>query len=83
MLIDSHAHLDFKDFSNDLDDVTRRAKEAGVGKIVNIGTSIADSQEVIDLANRYDFMYAAVGIHPNDDPAAGVENVDWLELERS
>ena len=81
MLIDSHAHLNFKDFAVDFDEVVVRAKEAEVEKIINIGTSMTDAQEVIDLANKYDFMFAAVGIHPNDDPNITVENVDWEKFE--
>lgn len=82
MLIDSHAHLNFKDFSDDFEGVLSRIKQAEVEKIVNIGTSMTDAQEVIDLANKYDFMFAAVGVHPNDDPAVTVDNIDWEKFEQ-
>lgn len=82
MLIDSHAHLNFKDFAADFDDVIARAKEAGVEKIINIGTSMEDTSEVIDLAQKFDWMHAAVGIHPIDDSKNTVETVDWTEFER-
>src|SRR5437868_13850088 len=64
MLIETHAHLDYSDFANDLDDVLRRAAEAGVTRIVTIGTSIESSQRAIELAEKYPAVYAAIGVHP-------------------
>jgi TatD DNase family protein len=80
MLIDSHAHLNFSDYFN-LDEVILRAKENGVEKIVNIGTSIEDSKLAIELAHKYENLFATVGIHPNDDPTTTVESINWLEFE--
>jgi TatD DNase family protein len=65
-LIDSHAHLDFRQFSRDREAVIRRAREAGLVAIVNIGTGLVSSRRSVALAERYDFIYAAVGIHPHD-----------------
>jgi TatD DNase family protein len=64
MLIETHAHLDYPDFANDLDDVLRRAAEAGVTRIITIGTSIASSRRAIELAERHPAVYAAIGVHP-------------------
>ena len=64
MLIDTHAHLDYPDFANDLEDVLRRAAEAGVTRIITIGTSLESSRRAIDLAERYSAIYAAIGVHP-------------------
>ena len=64
MLIDTHAHLDFPEFFNDFDDVLRRAAEAGVTRIITIGTSIESSRRAIDFAERYPAVYAAIGVHP-------------------
>ena len=64
MLIETHAHLDYPDFANDLDDVLRRAVDAGVTRIITIGTSIESSRHAIDLAEKYPAVYAAVGVHP-------------------
>jgi len=50
MLIETHAHLDYPDFAPDFDDVLRRATEAGVTRIITIGTSIESSRRAIDLA---------------------------------
>jgi TatD DNase family protein len=65
MLIDTHAHLDFPDFADDLEDVLRRAEEADVRRVITIGTSIESSQRAIELAERYSFVYAAIGVHPS------------------
>src|SRR3954453_4706665 len=65
MLIDTHAHLDFPDFANDLEDVLRRAEEADVRRVITIGTSIESSRSAIELAERYSSVYAAIGVHPS------------------
>ena len=70
MLVDSHAHLDFPDFANDLDQVLRRAAEAGVTRIVTIGTSIESSRRAIEFAEKYPAVYAAIGVHPSYVEAA-------------
>jgi len=64
MLIETHAHLDYPDFANDLDDVLRRAADAGVTRIITIGTSIESSRRAIDLADKYPAVYATIGVHP-------------------
>jgi TatD DNase family protein len=64
MLIETHAHLDYPDFANDLDDVVRRAADAGVTRIITIGTSIESSRRAIDLAQKYPAVYATIGVHP-------------------
>src|ERR1043166_5711972 len=65
MLIDTHAHLDFPEFANDLQDVLRRAEEAEVKRIITIGTSIESSRHAIELAEKYPSVYAAIGVHPS------------------
>lgn len=64
--IDTHCHLDFPDFDNDREEVIQRCKEKDIAYIINIGSSIKNSQRSIDLAKKYDFIYASVGIHPHD-----------------
>jgi TatD DNase family protein len=68
MLVDTHAHLDFPDFQQDFDAVLQRAASAGVTRIVTIGTSLKSSALSIALAERYDQIYAVVGIHPTSPP---------------
>jgi TatD DNase family protein len=64
MLIETHAHLDYPDFANDLDEVLRRAIEAGVTRIITIGTSVESSRRAVDLAEKYSNIYAVIGVHP-------------------
>jgi TatD DNase family protein len=64
MLIETHAHLDYPDFAHDLDDVIRRARNAGVTRVITIGTSVESSRRAIDLAEKYPAVYAAIGVHP-------------------
>jgi TatD DNase family protein len=65
MITDTHAHLDFPDFAEDLDAVIARAAEVGVHRIVTIGTSIEGSRRAIELAERFPDVWAVVGVHPN------------------
>src|SRR5882762_1525953 len=83
-LVETHAHLDYPDFANDLDDVLRRANEAGVTRIITIGTSIESSRRAIDLAEKYSSVYAVIGVHPTYAEQAGEDMITPLrELAKS
>ncbi|MCM8800617.1 MAG: TatD family hydrolase [Candidatus Omnitrophica bacterium] len=64
-LIDTHCHLDFPEFNLDIEKVIKRAKDNGIDFIVNIGSSLEGSKRSIELAKKYDFIYATVGLHPH------------------
>jgi TatD DNase family protein len=64
MLVETHAHLDYPDFANDFDDVLRRATEAGVTRIITIGTSVESSRRAVDLAEKHSNIFAVIGVHP-------------------
>ncbi|MFA6142868.1 MAG: TatD family hydrolase [Candidatus Omnitrophota bacterium] len=66
MLIDTHCHLDFKDFDGDRDNVIDRAKAAGVEKIINVASSIEGSRCSVEFAAKYDMVYASIGVHPHE-----------------
>lgn len=66
MFIDTHAHLFFENFNDDIDEVINRAKENGVDYIIVPATDLATSKESIELAEKYEMIYATVGIHPHD-----------------
>jgi len=79
MLTDTHAHLDYPDFADDLEGVIARAREAGVHRIITIGTGMESSRRAVELAEKYDNIHAVVGLHPTN-----VENEpgDWLSVLR-
>lgn len=66
MFIDTHCHLDFIEFDSDRDEVIKRAKDSGIDYIINVGSALKASQAAVELSKRYDFIYAAIGIHPHD-----------------
>lgn len=66
MLFDSHAHLDSSKFNGDRDKVIKKAFDEGIKLIMNPGADYESSIEAVKLAEKYDFMYAAVGIHPHN-----------------
>ncbi|MDW8069545.1 MAG: TatD family hydrolase [Anaerolineae bacterium] len=66
MMVDTHTHLDFAEFDADRETVIARARLAGLAAIVNVGADLESSRASIALAEQYDFIYAAVGIHPHD-----------------
>ena len=72
MFIDTHAHLFFENFKDDLDEVINRAKENNVDYIVVPATDLATAREAISLSEKYENIYATVGIHPHDTK-------DWNE----
>ncbi|MDD3147713.1 MAG: TatD family hydrolase [Candidatus Riflebacteria bacterium] len=65
-LTDVHAHLQDGKFSEDLEEVVRRAAEAGITRIINAGTSIEDSHRAIEIARKFPVCRSLVGIHPHD-----------------
>lgn len=79
MLFDTHAHLFWDEFDSDRDAVVARACAAGVGAILNLGTTVDTSRECLQLAERHPECWAAVGFHPNDieafeeDPDHGMD----------
>lgn len=66
MLLDTHAHLDYPDFAGDLEGVIARAAEAGVTRIITIGTGLESSRRAVALAERFANVFAVVGIHPTN-----------------
>ncbi|MDD3419672.1 MAG: TatD family hydrolase [Candidatus Gastranaerophilales bacterium] len=66
MLIDTHAHIDFDDYQQDFKKVLQEAKEQGVEKIIIPGVEPSTFGRIIDLVNKYENVYGAIGIHPSD-----------------
>ena len=65
-LIDTHCHLTFDDLVADIETVLARSQQAGVTGWITVGTDTEQNRKTIELAERHENMYAAVGIHPHD-----------------
>lgn len=79
-LIDAHAHVNFPGFAADREAVIKRAAEGGIG-MINVGTSLQTSREVVALAKNHPDMWATVGLHPTDHEQ-GFDREAFLELAR-
>ena len=78
MLVDSHAHLEMKDFDRDRDRVIARALEAGVGYILTVATTIPDMHKALEISQKYESVYVALGIHPHE--VKDINKGDYDEL---
>lgn len=79
MLTDTHTHMDNASFDEDREEAIRRAYDNGVTRIVNVGFNRETIPSSIRLAEQYDFIYAAVGWHPQDANDMRADDLDWLE----
>ena len=79
MIFDTHSHYDDKAFDGDREELLRSLSSHGVGNIVCVGADIASSKEAISLAQRFDFAYAAIGVHPSDTADLAEKDMEWLE----
>lgn len=78
MLIDSHAHLDDERFDEDRDQVIKALEEAGIGIIINPGADLNSSIKAVSLAEKYENIYAAVGVHPHSASEMDEATMDML-----
>lgn len=78
MIFETHAHYDDDRFKDDRDETIKRVHEKGVALIINVGASIGSTMTTIELAKKYDFIYAAVGVHPSDVADLNEETFAWL-----
>lgn len=79
MIFESHAHYDDEAFDEDREELLESLKENGVGTIINVGASLDSCEKTVNLAEKYDYIYAAVGVHPSDVADLNEENFAWLE----
>ncbi len=79
MIFDTHAHYDYKDFDADRDQLLSSMEEHGVGTIVDVSSTYDSCEQVIRLAGQYPFMYAAVGVHPDEVGELSEEKLDRME----
>jgi TatD DNase family protein len=83
MLVDSHCHLDFPDFAEDLDEIVARATGAGIGRILTISTRVRRLDALLAIAERFPEVYCSVGTHPHQaDEEDGIPTSELIELSR-
>lgn len=83
MLVDSHCHLDFPDFAEDLDAIVARAEAAGIGRIVTISTRVRKINGLLEIAARFPNVYCSVGTHPhNADEEDGITSDELIALTK-
>ena len=81
MLVDSHCHLDFPDFAEDLDAIVARAAAAGIGRIVTISTRVRRLGGLLAIAERFPNVYCSVGTHPHHaDEEDGIAADELIKL---
>ncbi len=80
MYFDSHAHYDDKNFNEDREELLLNLKNHNVGYVVNIGVDMKSSYKSIQMAEKYDFVYASVGVHPHE--AIKLKEEDYKTLEK-
>ncbi len=78
LIFDTHSHYDDEAFDQDRDTLLRGLAEKGIGKVVSVGADLASSQAALSLAKAYDFMYAALGIHPSETAGLTEREMDWI-----
>ncbi|HSW47444.1 MAG TPA: TatD family hydrolase [Candidatus Saccharimonadales bacterium] len=77
-MIDVHCHVQFEAFENDYDAVIKDALSSGIDKIINVGTRLESSQKAAEFAEKYDDLFAIIGIHPHHADKHDLES-DWAE----
>ncbi len=78
MLVDSHAHLDMKDFERDREQVLDRALQGGITHIITVGIDLPSSLKALELANRYNFIFSSIGYHPHNANDIGAHKLKEL-----
>ena len=78
MIWDTHAHLDDPVYTEDFAEVAERMKSSGISRVTNVGYDLPSSERSAKLAQDYDFIYAAIGIHPHN--AAEAKDETWAKL---
>jgi TatD DNase family protein len=83
MLVDSHCHLDFPDFADDLDGIVARAETAGIGRIVTISTRVRRIDALLAITEKYPKVYCSVGTHPHQaDEEDGIPAEELIALTK-
>ena len=82
MIFETHAHYDDEVFNEDRGQLLAGLPEKGIGRVINVGASIETTKTTLALAEAYDYIYAAVGVHPSDIDGLNEETYSWLKEQR-
>lgn len=78
-IFDTHAHYDDEAFDMDREELIESLRENGIGCVVNVGASLSSCKTTMELAEKYPFFYAAVGVHPNETAELTQKDMEWLK----
>lgn len=78
MIFDTHSHYDDKVFDEDRDALLRSLRTNGVERVVNVGADMVSSRTALALAEQYDFVYCALGVHPSETGSLMEADMDWI-----
>ena len=79
MIFETHAHYDDERFAEDRDTLLASLPERGIGRIINVGSTLASTKETLAIAQNYPYVYAAVGVHPSEIGDLNEETFAWLK----
>ena len=77
-IFDTHAHYDDEQFDDDRKTLLEELPKQGVAKVVDVGASLVSCQKARELAEKYDYIYCAIGVHPNEVAELDDEKIKWL-----
>lgn len=80
-IFDTHTHYDDEAFDEDREELLAVLPEQGINKVVNAGASLSSCKRTIELMERYDYIYGAIGVHPNETEELNEESLAWLRQQ--
>ena len=83
MIFETHAHYDDDRFEVDRHEILTSLPEAGIGIVINSGASVESTKDTVELAKKYNHVYAAVGIHPSEIAELDEEFMEWMKAQAS
>ena len=83
MIFETHAHYDDDRFAEDRDAILKSLPEAGIGIVINSGASVESTRDTVELAKKYEHVYAAVGVHPSEIAELDEDFFDWMREQAS
>jgi len=76
-IFDTHSHYDDKAFDSDRDEILGGLLAKGIGKVVDVGADMPSSKMALELAKQYEFVYAALGVHPSEVEGLTEDDMAW------